>query len=139
MTEQKEAAAFAKQHEAEQLLSMQIDDFKGEEIDPDNEPDLYLPLSAAKVLHEALSTQATALATARAEAEALRSEVERLRALLDGVASFLDVAPLGSGVCCCGDPIEGHSYYSGHSPVDQASYTAGLWAKDIRTALGERL
>ena len=73
--------------------------------------------------------------TARAEAEAKDAEIARLREALEGVATFLETAPLESGVCCCGDPIEGHGYHSGHSPVDQASYTAMLWAKDIRAAL----
>lgn len=65
-------AAFAKLREAEELLSVQIDDFKGEEIDPDNEPDLYLPLSAARALHKALADQAATLAARDAEVKALR-------------------------------------------------------------------
>ena len=73
--------------------------------------------------------------TRTAAEAASRQEVERLREALEGVATFLETAPLESGVCCCGDPIEGHGYHSGHSPVDQASYTAMLWAKDIRAAL----
>jgi hypothetical protein len=86
----KDAADFANLHEAEELLSMQIDDLKGEQIDPDNEPDLYLPLSAAKAIHKALSDQAAALA-------ALRSEVERLREAIQWLADDPDLPrPFGT-------------------------------------------
>lgn len=28
-------------------------------------------------------------------------------------------APISSGYCCCGDPMELHSFGTGHSPVDE--------------------
>jgi hypothetical protein len=42
-----------------------------------------------------------------------------------------------SGVCCCGDPIEGHGYDSGHSPVDAVQYSAMQLESEIRAALGD--
>lgn len=31
-------------------------------------------------------------------------------------------SPVSSGVCCCGDNVDSHNYYSGHSPVDSWDY-----------------
>ena len=67
--------------------------------------------------------------------EALSAEVERLREMLRLVDEWLKFAPLESGVCCCGDPIEGHGYYSGHSPVDAVQYSAMQLSDEIRAAL----
>lgn len=59
--------------------------------------------------------------------------VEALNACLN----FLDSAPLESGICCCGDPIEGHGYHSGHSPVDDLQYHAAQIAELARAALSD--
>ena len=69
--------------------------------------------------------------------EALSAENERLRVMSLRIADWLRCAPMESGVCCCGDPIEGHGYDSGHSPVDAVQYSAMQLESEIRAALGE--
>ena len=54
------------------------------------------------------------------------------------VLSFLQNAPLESGICCCGDPISGHGYGSGHSPVDDLAYHSSQVAKKLQDALTPR-
>ena len=49
--------------------------------------------------------------------------------------NFLNNAPLESGICCCGDPIENHGYGSGHSPVDDVAYHASQVAETLRAAI----
>lgn len=43
---------------------------------------------------------------------------------LRGVRDWLQAAPLESGYCCCGSPVESHGINDGHSPVDELSYSA---------------
>lgn len=49
--------------------------------------------------------------------------------------NFLESAPLESGYCMCGDPVEGHGMHSGHSPVDDLAYGAGQVADCLKAAL----
>lgn len=46
---------------------------------------------------------------------------------------FLECAPVGSGVCCCGESMEGHSspMECGHSPVDQWDHSLRCWLDEI--------
>lgn len=52
--------------------------------------------------------------------------------------SFLQNAPLESGICCCGDPISGHGYGSGHPPVDDLAYHSSQVAEKLQAALTPR-
>jgi len=52
--------------------------------------------------------------------------------------AFLRNAPLESGICCCGDPIVGHGYGSGHSPVDDLAYHSSQVAEKLAAALATR-
>lgn len=79
-----------------------------------------------------------ALEIAAHRIEALSAENERLRVMSLRIADWLRCAPMESGVCCCGDPIEGHGYDSGHSPVDAVQYSAMQLESEIRAALGEK-
>lgn len=78
-----------------------------------------------------------ALCRAIEQNEALSAENERLLDLLRNVDKWLKYAPIGDNVCCCADPIEGHSYLSGHSPVDAAWHSAMQLQKQLSAALGE--
>lgn len=60
--------------------------------------------------------------------------LEAMQSALEGAFTFLRSAPLESGICCCGDPVENHNYGSGHSPVDELAYHAD----EIRTVLERR-
>jgi hypothetical protein len=79
--------------------------------------------------------RANAAAVIEQDRAELVAEIERLRKLLLNAADWLKDAPIESGICCCGDPIEGHSYYSGHSPVDAVQYSAMQLREEIRAAL----
>lgn len=61
--------------------------------------------------------------------------IQQLEEMLKGIADFLDFAPAESGVCCCGSPMDGHTAYDGHSPVDQFSYSAEGWAHEAKSLL----
>lgn len=76
---------------------------------------------AARVADEATSAPSFALTTAAEEA-----------------LSFLQNAPLESGICCCGDPISGHGDGSGHSPVDDLAYHSSQVAEKLKQALTPR-
>jgi hypothetical protein len=54
---------------------------------------------------------------------------------LKGVRDFLNHAPLESGVCCCGCPVEGHGYQDGHSAVDELAYAASSWVERLDQVL----
>jgi hypothetical protein len=60
----------------------------------------------------------------------LYSELER-------AVRFLRAAPLESGVCCCGNPIEGHGYSDGHSPVDELQYHSSGLVESLEAALAK--
>ena len=76
-----------------------------------------------------------AAAVIAADRAGLVARVAELEKLARTVRDFLLTAPLESGVCCCGDPVEGHGYGSGHSPVDDLAYYAGNLANEISDAL----
>ena len=67
----------------------------------------------------------------------LMSKAPKLYAALESVLGFLRHAPLESGVCCCGNPIDGHGYGDGHSPVDELQYHAGGLADELAAVLAE--
>lgn len=51
---------------------------------------------------------------------------------------FVKGAPVSSGVCCCGDSIDGHAdpMSCGHSPVDQWEYSLSNWIAEIESQSG---
>lgn len=72
------------------------------------------------------------------EATAMTADAERIAALegaLRSAIQFLDTAPLESGTCCCGDPVDAHTYGSGHSPVDDLAYHSHNLTEELRAAL----
>lgn len=66
---------------------------------------------------------------------ALLDRCTALEEALERCISFLESAPLESGTCCCGSPVEGHGFGDGHSPVDELQYHASNLAQDARTTL----
>jgi len=58
---------------------------------------------------------------------------------------FVKSAPVSSGVCCCGEPMNGHPdpMSCGHTPVDQWEYSLRCWldqlqgTEEARSALSE--
>lgn len=50
----------------------------------------------------------------------LQARVAELEAALQRALRFIREAPVSSGVCCCGDGVEGHAsaWDCGHTPVD---------------------
>lgn len=62
-------------------------------------------------------------------------EIERLRSAVETAINFLRSAPMESGYCCCGEPMDSHGYDSGHSPVDELAYHAGLIEEQLQSAL----
>lgn len=67
----------------------------------------------------------------------LRARIRELEAGLQKAVGFLQDAPLSSGVCCCGSPIEGHGYGDGHSPVDDLQYHAGNLQQEFTALLNK--
>ena len=51
--------------------------------------------------------------------------IERQAAQIEMMREFIARAPVSSGVCCCGEAIDGHSspMICGHSPVDLWDYS----------------
>lgn len=81
------------------------------------------------------------LAVAEERAERFMAERDALQALLNErdeklarYAEFLawcESAPVGSGVCCCGDYIEGHP--GDHGAVDEWNHSLDNWARELRS------
>lgn len=78
-------------------------------------------------------------AIAAIEALPARNDERALKLVeaLRGVREFLMSAPMESGVCCCGSPVDGHGFGDGHSPVDELSYAAQGQIERIDTALAD--
>lgn len=71
---------------------------------------------------------------AHADAQA---EIARLRGALERAVSFVQHAEVSSGVCCCGDSIDGHGnpMDCGHSPRDTWDYAAEGFIKEMQALL----
>lgn len=67
----------------------------------------------------------------------LATRTPDLREVLERVRDFLEAAPFESGVCCCGSPVDGHSYGDGHSPVDELQYAVSKQIEAIDAALSQ--
>lgn len=55
----------------------------------------------------------------------LTTLIERQAAQIELMREFIARAPVSSGVCCCGESMNGHSdpAYCGHTPVDLWDYS----------------
>ena len=63
-----------------------------------------------------------------------------MRMYLESAAATMRNTDQRSGVCCCGDNMEGHSnpMDCGHSPVDHGEWTTHLWLKGVEEKFGVR-
>lgn len=102
----------------------------------------HFGMKDAIMMIEALATRLAALS--RKERESAASPVQPSRAgegeLRKAFADFVDAierAPISweTGVCCCGNLVEGHGFGDGHSPVDEGVYFISGAIKDAKAAL----
>lgn len=56
--------------------------------------------------------------------------------LLDYTHDILQ-APVGTGTCCCGSPVDRHGYNDGHSPVDEWDHYAENARKHLAALRGD--
>lgn len=49
---------------------------------------------------------------------------EEARAIIESMIAMIGNCNITTGYCCCGSPMEAHTMYDGHSPVDQGEYAA---------------
>lgn len=63
--------------------------------------------------------------------------VKNLSDTIRRCVSFLETAPVSSGVCCCGAPIEGHADHAlfGHSPKDKWDYAVESMVAELIAVL----
>lgn len=94
-------------------------------------------------LLEALVTMTQYRDNAIKKIEWLRGELtaaeQRNTVIADTLRKFLgfvEAAPVGSGVCCCGDAMS-KDHHGDHSPVDQWDHSVSLWGKEITEVLGQ--
>lgn len=83
-------------------------------------------------------TKASAITSSAVDVAADRARIKVLEDALRRLVECAEGLIIETGVCCCGDYVEGHSYLSGHSPVDAGSY---YWSKAVagaHTALGPK-
>lgn len=108
----------------------------------------HLDAKACAEAADLIEKQAAELEAARAEIERLENQVQardaelwgRTQKILQleqqlaaeqaknvGLRDFIARAQVSSGVCCCGEPIDGHSspMSCGHSPVDMWDHAVG--------------
>lgn len=64
-----------------------------------------------------------------------KDKLEQVMAALESARNVLANSGAESGYCMCGDPVEGHSFGSGHSPVDSHAYMAHQIVEQIDEAL----
>ena len=99
-------------------------------------PDILL-----KEYREKVAQLQSDLATAEQDSRQKQARIERLekavkewRDRCTNLLDFIEHAPVGSGVCCCGEDMENH-VSSDHSPFDQWSWSVHHWSREIETAL----
>lgn len=65
------------------------------------------------------------------KARTLAANYKRQR---DNLLEFIQNSYVGSGVCCCGDPMKGHAnpMDCGHTPRDQWDYLVEGWIEDCQ-------
>lgn len=59
------------------------------------------------------------------------------RTLLAQVKTMAQHLPINTGVCCCGSPMEGHTFYDGHQPRDEGEYFITRTIMDAEEALDQ--
>ena len=64
----------------------------------------------------------------------LVSQIKTMKETLLSAKQFIENNVVDTGVCCCGDEIENHSW-SNHSPVDSGFWSSKLMIDDIDKAL----
>ncbi|MDV6318765.1 hypothetical protein [Chromohalobacter sp. HP20-39] len=87
----------------------------------DDHGDIHLMqlIERAREAADRIEVDAKVIAEERKRADALAAHVDKLH-------DFFRTAPIGSGVCMCGDEIATHAdpMSCGHSPVDEVEYHA---------------
>lgn len=68
----------------------------------------------------------------------LQSRVAELEAALQQALRFIREAPVSSGICCCGDSIDGHAsaWNCGHTPVDMWDDASSSLLKELSPIAG---
>lgn len=66
--------------------------------------------------------------------EQLQQRNTDLAELLRKFFSFVQEAPVGSGVCCCGGDMS-IEHHGDHTPVDQWDHSVSCWGREIEAAL----
>lgn len=56
--------------------------------------------------------------------EKLVAEIPNMVELIKGLVDLVGYCSVSTGVCYCGDDMDKHTMYSGHSPVDQGTDAA---------------
>lgn len=69
------------------------------------------------------------------ELDRLRSSNEAMRKALEDLCGVMDHCSVTSGICGCGESMDNHSEWSGHSPTDYGSYVAEKAYQSARAAL----
>lgn len=69
------------------------------------------------------------------ERDELKAHQEALVGALTNATTALQVANFTTGTCCCGDNMDGHSYTSGHSPVDEGDHYQNRLLENCQGAL----
>ena len=65
----------------------------------------------------------------------MTEEIEELRSLLRSWMTTFEECSITSGVCCCGNAVEGHGHYDNHSAVDSGWYYAQSLYTETKEAL----
>lgn len=68
---------------------------------------------------------------------AMFNRIQELESAIQGSVEFLTHAPLETGICCCGDSMNGHGnpMDCGHSPVDSGAYAISAHIEGLRQVL----
>ena len=63
----------------------------------------------------------------------LQKQVDSLNKKYDALLEFIKHAQVSSGVCCCGDSLEGHpsGMDCGHEPVDVWDYAVSKFVEGV--------
>ena len=102
---------------------------------------ICVPATTAAEAATALESLSRELAEAREDAERnltdARKRCSELTALVDTAASIFENCSVESGMCCCGEPMEGHPdpMSCGHSATDHGGYVSVGWHNRARSVL----
>jgi hypothetical protein len=64
----------------------------------------------------------------------------KMREALENFVSGIERAPISweTGVCCCGNSVDGHGFGDGHSPVDEGVHFVTSLITEARSALSTK-